>query len=137
MSGIASIVLRLLLPRAYAAGIDNLGANSPGVSTMWSNIRQIFPFSTTDTHLPTVIASRVFTLVSGVIGIAAVIGIVYAGIQVSIAGGDDGKLSQAKTTIMYALVGVVITLLTNVIMMFMCGTLLPMIFQGNGQCQVL
>jgi hypothetical protein len=125
----------LLLPTAMAAGVDDIGANSPGVGSMWSYIRETFPLSGADTSLPTIIAARIVSLVTSVVGIAAVIAIVYAGILVASAGGDDGKFSQAKTTIMYALVGVAIVMLGQAVLLYMCGTIFPIIFGGGAQCQ--
>jgi hypothetical protein len=132
MPSIFPLIRFLFLPTALAAGVDDIGAASPGVGSMWGYIRATFPFSGADTNLPTIIMGRVVSLVTSVVGIAAVIAIVYAGLLVASAGGDDGKFTQAKTTIMYALVGVAIVMLGQTILLYMCGTIFPIIFGGGG-----
>ena len=141
MFSLLSTIRSILVSGAFAQapqpgdkGINSLGAGSPGVATMWEQIMSVFPYSKADANLPQIIAARIIDLVTNVVGIAAVIAIVYAGVLVTSAGGDDGKLSQAKTTIMYALVGVAIVMLGQLVMLYMCGTIFPIIFSGESTC---
>jgi quinol-cytochrome oxidoreductase complex cytochrome b subunit len=60
------------------------------------------------------ILNTVFTWV----GIIAVIVIIIGGIQYAISQGDPAKVSRAKTTILYAVIGLIVTLLAFAIVNF-------------------
>lgn len=66
--------------------------------------------------------SRVLNAVLGIIswiaGIAAIIMIVLAGLKYITSGGDSGSIASAKTSLIYALVGVVIVVLAQVLVQF-------------------
>lgn len=55
---------------------------------------------------------------SVIVGIVAVIMIVIGGFRYITSGGDSGKVSGAKTTIIYALIGLVIVALAQFIVQF-------------------
>lgn len=57
-------------------------------------------------------------LLSTVVGVAAVVMIIYSGFKFITAGGDASKVSSAQQTITYALVGLVIAALAQVIVRF-------------------
>jgi hypothetical protein len=64
---------------------------------------------------------RVANLVAIVSGIAAVIVIMVAAIMFITAAGDSNKISTAKRTIVYAVVGLAIIALSRVIVIFVIG----------------
>lgn len=57
-------------------------------------------------------------IVSYITGAAAIILIILSSIRFIASGGDSGKISQAKGALIYALVGIVITALAQVIISF-------------------
>ena len=57
-------------------------------------------------------------LFSGVVGVVAVIMIVSAGFKYITSGGDSAKLTSAKNTLVYALIGIVIVVLSQSIVRF-------------------
>lgn len=57
-----------------------------------------------------------------VIGALAVIFIIIGGIRYVLSGGDSSKIAQAKNTILYAIVGLVITVFAYAITNFIIGT---------------
>jgi hypothetical protein len=63
---------------------------------------------TTAGDLPTLIG-RLIAVVLGAVGILFVILVVQSGIQYMTAGGDDTKVKTAKTRIIQAVIGIVIT----------------------------
>ena len=69
------------------------------------------------TALNTLIANIVNVL-SIIVGIVAVIMIILGGFKYITSGGDSGSISSAKTTIIYAIVGLVIVALAQVIVKF-------------------
>jgi hypothetical protein len=71
-------------------------------------------------------ATGIFTTVTNVllfvIGAISVIMIIIGGLRYVISGGDASKVSAAKNTILYAVVGIVIALLAYAIINFVIGS---------------
>lgn len=59
------------------------------------------------------IVQTVVTILSYIIGIAAVIMIIVSGFKYITSGGDSGKVSSAKSTLIYALIGLFIVALAQ------------------------
>lgn len=62
--------------------------------------------------------SAAVTILSIVAGIAAVIAIIIAGFKYITSGGDSGKVANAKSTLIYALVGLVVAALAQFLVHF-------------------
>lgn len=56
-----------------------------------------------------------------IIGALSVIMLIYGGIRYTISGGDSGAVTNAKNTILYAIVGIVVALLAYAIVNFVIG----------------
>lgn len=69
------------------------------------------------------IITTVINIVSIIVGIVAVIMIIIAGFQYITSGGDSGKVSSAKNTILYAIVGLVVVALAQIIVKFVVNRL--------------
>ncbi len=67
------------------------------------------------------IIRAVVTILSIVIGIAAVIMVLLGGFKYTTSGGDANRISSAKNTLVYALVGLVIAALAQVLVHFVIG----------------
>lgn len=71
--------------------------------------------------------SGIFTEVTNailfVVGILSVIMLIYGGLRYVISGGDAKKVTDAKNTIMYAIIGLVIAILSYAIVNFVIGAL--------------
>lgn len=65
----------------------------------------------------------VINLFSLLVGIVSVIMIIIGGFQFITANGDSGKITSARTTIIYALVGLVVVLMSQFIVHFVLGRL--------------
>lgn len=52
------------------------------------------------------------------IGVLSVIMLIYGGIQYTLSSGDSGKVTNAKNTILYAIVGLVVAILSYAIVSF-------------------
>lgn len=70
-----------------------------------------------DRKLETVIANIV-RILAWIVGVAAVIMLIIAGLRYITAGGDAGGLQAAKNTIIYAIVGLIIAIFAQVIINF-------------------
>ncbi len=60
----------------------------------------------------------VINIFSVIVGVVAVIMIVYGGFKYITSGGDSGKISAAQQTIIYAIVGLIIVSLAQIIVRF-------------------
>lgn len=56
------------------------------------------------------------------IGVVSVIMIIYGGIQYATSAGDSGKVSNAKNTILYAVVGLIVAILAYALVNFVVST---------------
>lgn len=74
------------------------------------------PDEAVDNIIETVI--NVFSLVVGVI---SVVMIIVGGLKYITSGGDSGNVSGAKNTILYAIIGLVVVALAQVIVRFVLG----------------
>jgi len=61
------------------------------------------------------IAKEVVNILSVVVGVVAVIFLIYGGFRYITSGGESGSVSNAKNTLIYAVVGLVIVALAQVI----------------------
>lgn len=68
------------------------------------------------------LVGTIINILSWVVGIAAVIMIIIGGFKYIISGGDSGSITAAKNTILYALIGLVIVALAQVIVRFVITT---------------
>lgn len=68
------------------------------------------------------IVNNVVSIFSWVVGIVSVIMIIFGGFKYITSGGDSNGVTSAKNTIMFAIVGLVIVALAQVIVKFVIGT---------------
>lgn len=75
--------------------------------------------------------NTVINIFSLVVGVIAVIMIIVGGLRYITSGGDSGKVSAAKTTIIYALVGLVIVALAQLIVHFVLSQAVNIVNGGG------
>ena len=63
----------------------------------------------------------IINIFSAVVGIVAVIMIIVGGFKYITSGGNDGNVSTAKNTILYAVIGLVIVALAQIIVRYVLG----------------
>lgn len=63
----------------------------------------------------TKIAAIIIDILSIIVGIAAVIMIIVSGLRYILSGGESGSVSGAKNTLLYAVVGLIVAVLAQVI----------------------
>lgn len=61
------------------------------------------------------VAGKIVTIISIVVGVISVIFIIYGGFRYITSGGDSGKVGSAKNTLIYAVIGLVVVALAQVI----------------------
>lgn len=67
------------------------------------------------------LVATIINIFSWVVGVISVIMIIYGGFKYITSGGDAGGVTGAKNTILYAIVGLVIVALAQVIVQFVLG----------------
>ena len=68
------------------------------------------------------LVTKVLNIFSWVVGVVSVVMIIFGGFKYITSGGDAGGVTGAKNTILYAIVGLVIVALAQVIVRFVIGT---------------
>ena len=63
----------------------------------------------------------ILNVIIGLLGIVAVIAIVFGGVQYMTSSGDAGKVKKAKDTILYAVIGLIVCILAFAIVNFAIG----------------
>lgn len=67
------------------------------------------------------VITDVVNIFSVLVGVVAVIMIIWGGLRYITSGGDSGKITSAKNTIIYALIGLVVVALAQFIVKFVLG----------------
>jgi hypothetical protein len=67
---------------------------------------------------PNGIITKIANIIAIIVGIAAVIVIIIAGIQYMVSTGDPTKVNNAKNAIIYAIVGLVVAVLARILVVF-------------------
>ena len=65
---------------------------------------------------------KIVNIFSAIVGVIAVLMIIVGGLKYITSGGDSGNVSTAKNTIIYAIVGLVIVALAQIIVRFVLST---------------
>lgn len=68
---------------------------------------------------------KIVNIFSAIIGIVAVIMIIYGGFKYISSGGDSGNVTSAKNTIIYAVIGLIIVAMAQFIVQFVLGRIVP------------
>lgn len=118
VAGAVSLIFPFAIAKA-ATSCTTSGSDSK--SQVLNGIGQVAPDCST-TKAQTSLTSAAVTILSMVVGILAVIMIVYAGLKYVTSGGDSAKVGSAKNTLVYALIGLVVAVLAQVMVHFVINT---------------
>ena len=69
----------------------------------------------------TAIVTRIINIAMAVLGVVCVVMLIVGGYNYTMSGGDASKVTKAKNTILYAIIGLVIALLALAIVNFVLG----------------
>ena len=112
----------VLVPVAAHAATSLCGADQSISGCVNGGVQKTDPNSgvTGDTAVTKVtgLATDIIKIFSYVVGIVSVIMVIVGGFQYVTSGGDSGKVTTAKNTIMYALIGIVIVALSQIMVNF-------------------
>lgn len=110
-----ALAVLLLAPTVGATPVSHYFATSGAASQAQAGVNAVG--GTTGVALPTALTTIVNTLLF-IVGLIAVLVIIVGGIQYILAAGDTSKITKAKDTILYAVVGLVVALLAFSIVNF-------------------
>jgi predicted small integral membrane protein len=111
---------------AAPSALADVGGGAKGVQPSGTP-DTLFTTSTTDASGHTVVHQGVFQNIADVliyiVGAVAVIMLIIGGLRYVISQGDAAAVKQAKDTILYGIIGVVVAILAYAIVSFVTGTL--------------
>ena len=108
----------LLAAPAYAADINGGLCTGAGLQISESGDSSTCSDASLGTAKLNSLLTTIINIFSAVVGVIAVLMIIVGGLRYITSGGDSGKVSGAKTTIIYALVGLVVVALAQLIVHF-------------------
>ena len=115
-----TMLLPLALPTAVAfADCSNIGRQiGIGASQAAGTTEDLCsPTGTSITDIGA-LASKIVNIFSVIVGAVSVIMIIYGGFRYIISGGDSGRVGNAKNTLIYAVIGLIIVVLAQLIVHF-------------------
>lgn len=114
-----SSIAGIFIPVAHAVVLEQRGRGAAGVNAMWQAICGVFGHTCgLGVGAVPFFAQRVIDFVFPAVGTIAVMLVIYAGIRIIIARGQEDGLSEAKKIISHALVGVALAMLSGAIVAF-------------------
>lgn len=128
IASVLTLAVPALMPIAvHAAPTDsdtvNIGDNLCSGSNF--NLTQGGSCGSTDTSSIQTLLAHIVNVISIIVGVVAVIMIIFGGFKYITSGGDSNNVSGAKNTIIYAIIGLVIVALAQLIVHFVLN-------QANG-----
>ncbi len=105
----------------YAQSGDNLSIRE-GVDSSKSNDQATCLFGTEDNCSGEGVFKTITDVMLFIIGAVSVIMLIIGGIRYVVSGGDSTAVQNAKNTILYAIVGVVVALLAYAVINFVVGS---------------
>jgi len=104
--------------RAYAVGCDTGNLTAQGGADCASGNSSSTPLFGTTSIFASITNTALF-----IVGALSVIMLIYGGIRYTVSGGDTKQVTDAKNTILYAVVGIIVAILAYAIVNFVIGKL--------------
>lgn len=118
VAGVLMVLMIACVPLAGAL-LSSQDAYADAKSQVQSGLSNVSGASTGD-DLPG-IASKVVNVMLFIVGILAVIMIIFSGIRYITAHGDKGQVESAKNTLIYSIVGLVVAIIAYAIVSWVTG----------------
>lgn len=112
-------LLRQLTEEAHAVWLEGVGRGAPGVDDMWASVRGTLPFGGVGANAPMAVISAVAQFIFALLAGIAICVIMYAGIIMMTSGFNESAVADAKKTIMYALIGLLLAVLAEAIITYL------------------
>ena len=123
IASLSIVALPVAVPSAVlaATNVNINGSLCSGTNFDLGNGSQNACDSTKGTNNLNELLKQIINYFSIIVGVIAVIMIIVGGLRYITSGGESGKVGSAKTTIIYALVGLVVVALAQLIVHFVLG----------------
>ncbi|MBI2636210.1 hypothetical protein HYW84_02685 [Candidatus Peregrinibacteria bacterium] len=108
----------ILLPRAGATALEQLGSGAPGIADMWMDLKSIFPHTDLGSQGLTFIVLMFTNIILRFIGGVAVIMIMYGGVRMIMTVADENAHGEAKKVVMYSCLGLILAIGADGIVMY-------------------
>lgn len=105
---------------ARAASVLDPACNSTPEASICKD-RKTEDVSANSIYGPNGILTKVASILSIIVGVVCVIAIIIGGLRYILSGGDSQQTANAKNAILYAIVGLVITITARAILVFVLG----------------
>ena len=116
---LAMLTAPVAVPAMASAATDIQGCLSSGASLSVTGGNNCSGGNNTQgTEKVNGIITTVVNIFSAIVGVVSVLMIIYGGFKYISSGGDSGKVTEAKNTIIYAVIGLVIVALAQFIVQF-------------------
>ncbi len=126
MMNLFSTILGALTTTAHAAQLDSWGTQNSGVQQMWAKVRETL--YTREEPVQALLGATI-SFIFPLIGVAAVIIIIYAGIRIVSSQGKEDVVSEAKNMIFYASIGVILSIMGSTIVAYFATVFFPTLYQ--------
>ncbi len=103
-------IIGMVIPRAHAAVIEQLGSGAPGIDRMWMEVKSFFPHTDLGSQGFNFVILLAINLILRFIGGLAVLIIMYGGIRMIMTVADETAHGEAKKIVMYACLGLILTI---------------------------
>ncbi len=117
----ASALLFPVLAPAMASAVPNIQSQLCGGVNLNANGNEICPTNGNENTPLNNIITLVINVFSIIVGFVAIVMMIYGGFKYITSSGDSGNVTAAKNTIMYALIGLVVVALAQLIVRFVIG----------------
>ena len=136
MKKVRNIILMLAFALSFGIAALPTTANASNILT---DVCTDNPTSSICTNKDTTLSDKIITVVNTllyVLGVVAVLMIIFGGILYIVSGGDAANVKKAKDTIMYAVIGLVVAILSYAIVNYVIGTFTPKPAESTPTTQV-
>lgn len=115
--------LAILPTSVFAANVLDPACNDPTLTTTPSicEDNKSQDIKSNSIYGPDGILAKAATILAIIVGIACVIAIIIGGLRYVLSGGDSQQTANAKNAILYAIIGLVITIAARSLLVFVLG----------------
>ena len=118
ISSLLSAIGSWIAQPAFASTIEQLGAGSPGIDAMWTDLKNLYPHTDQANAGLTFLTLLITNVILRFIGGIAVLLIMYGGIRMMMTVADENAHGEAKKIVMYACLGLVFVMSTDAIVLY-------------------
>jgi len=119
-------MMHLFTSTAYAAGLADVGAGT--AAPIWTAVCSYLPYCGQGANGVTIVTGILSNIILWTIGPAAVVVILYASIRLITSAGNDETVRKAmKEIILYALLGLILAMLSDTIINYIFALIAGMV----------